>query len=418
MKRLFCLLSFLVLPLSTYAQALPGYIMVERIGGTGSYGAGASALSNSATALFLDQFNPTTVSQTLPVQTLSLPTAGAGSQLIVTDSGTTTTAGYFTRFSNGQGYTVSGYNAILSTAAVASSAPGTINRSIAVITPNGSSFNLDSSSGFNDGGATPTFRSVASVDGATFYAGTSSGIRFQNTPGTVSATTSIVTNNLRTVRMQDSSLFFNTTNGIFLAGTTGTPPTASVTPTQLPAALVASGTGAPLSNSFYFFNNPLNNNTWSTTNYNTLYVADERTAANGGGILRWIFDGTNWVFTGATAYTANGNGGGLRGLTASIDLSTPSSPVVNLWATSLQTNANNLVFLSDTLTAGGGTFGAFSTLATSPTNTVFRGVELGLVAAVPEPATVALLVGVSVLGASTLLYRRRQLHLQRESNLR
>lgn len=397
-------------PAALLAQSLPPYVMVERIGGTGAFGPGASALTTAATAVYLDQFFPSTATQTSPLQTVSLPTVVNGAQLRLTDTGTGTTAGYFTRFSNGQGYVVGGYDANLGTASVATTAPASVFRTVAVITPSGSSFTVDTSTGFNDGGATPGPRSVASIDGTSSWTGTGSGIRYQNTPGSVTSTTSIVTNNLRSVRIQDSTLFFSTSSAMFMAGTAGSAPTASVTPTALPGSFNNSpagsnGTGTPIANSFYFFNNPLNANTWNGTTYNTLYLADERTAANGGGIQRWVYDGTNWVNTGSLGYTLNGNGGGVRGLSASIDLTNPLQPLVNLWATSIQTSANNLVFLSDTLSAGSGSFGSFTTLATAPTNTVFRGVDI---AAIPEPTTVIFLGGAGLMTAGAFFYRRRR----------
>ncbi len=407
---------FLLSPVSVWAQALPDYPMVLRVGGTADYGAGPSSLTTSATAVFLDQFQPLTFGQTSPLQTVAMPTNISGSQLRLTDGGLTTTAGYFTRFSNGQGYTVSGYNAAIGTTGVASSAPGTINRTIGVITANGTGFQVDTSTGFNDGGASPAFRSVTSVDGSSYYAGTSSGIRYQNTPGSVTSTQSIVTNNLRTVRIQDNTLFFNTTNGIFQAGPVGNPPTSSVTGTQLPGA-ISSQTGNPSAYQFYFFNNPLNSNTWSNTNYNTLYVADDRIASSDGGLQRWIFNGNEWFRSAIRPYELNGNLGGLRGLTAVMDLSNPSAPLVHLWATSTLSNGNHLVYLSDTLTANSGFFGdGFETLATAPANSAFRGVELSLIA-VPEPATIVLFAGLSLGLAGTIYYRRQLRREQQETIL-
>ncbi|MFO0812964.1 MAG: PEP-CTERM sorting domain-containing protein [Gemmatales bacterium] len=397
------------------AQSLPNYVIVERVGGDASFGGSGTAASNAATALFLDTFLPSTATQTLPGTSYSLPTAPSGSNLIMTDSGSATSNGYFTRFADGTGYAISGYNATVGTASVANSNPATITRTVGTLTgaisySGGGS--LNSSTGFTDG-PSGNFRSVATVDGSAFYASTNAGIRYQSTPGSVTTTTQIVGNNTRNVRIQANTLFFSSSsgtpanNGIFMVGTAGVLPSTATAATQLPG-LGTSGTGTPSAYSFVFFNNPLNSSNYAGTGFDTLYIADDRTNTSGG-IQRWVFDdlAATWTLTGTFNYTQNANQNGARGLVATLDTTDPQNPVVQLWATSVgaaSATRNDLFTLTDTLTSTGGTFGSDVVLATSPNNTFFRGVEI---AAVPEPTTYAL-IGLTGLCTTGVWYQRRR----------
>lgn len=396
------------------AQTLPSYVIVERIGGDSNYGGSVTAASSVATAVFLDTFNPNTALQTLPGFSYSMPTVALGANQASTDSGSATSNGYLTRLADGTGYAITGYNATVGTAGVAGSNPATINRVMGTLTgtisyTGGGSINT--STGFNDG-VSNNFRSIASVDGTAFWGSTAGGIRYQNTPGSVTSTIATTAVNTRNVRIFNNTLFYAASsgtaanNGIFVAGTVGVlPTTASVTTTQLPG-LGTSGTGTPSAYSFYLFNNPLNANDYSGTGLNTLYIADDRTSTSGG-IQRWMYDGINWTLTGTFNYTGNSNLNGARGLTATIDTS-GASPVVNLWATGIGATGaiqNDLFFVTDTLTGVGGAFDAGLTLATSPTNTFFRGVEI---AAVPEPSTYALMGVTGLVTAGTWYYRRQR----------
>src|SRR5262249_22050903 len=136
--------------------------------------------------------------------------------------------------------------------------------------------------------------------------------------------------------------------------------------------------------------NPLNSSNFAGTGFDTLYVADDRTTVNGGGIQRWVYDGANWNLT-ATLATA---GGGARGLTGSIAGST-----VALYATTAETTQNTLITFTDALTAAGGAFSAATVLATAPTNTVFRGVDF---TPVPEPGGLLLCSLAACAGISRL----------------
>lgn len=387
----------------------PSNVVVLRVGGTDSFGPGASALSNAATSIFLDQFLPSTAGQLAPQDTagvglsLALPTVAgtSGNPLAVTVSGTATSEGYLTRSADGLSLIVGGYNANVGTASVASSSPATIARTIGVITPT----SINTSNAFNDGGSI-NIRGVASPDGSSLYGvagGGTGSIRNITNTGTISASTAIVTQNIRNLSIFGNSLFYSTSsgtaanNGIFLAGSVGTLPTSAVTGMQLPG-LGTSGTGTPSAYSFFLLDNPLNSNNWNSTGLDTLYIADDRTTANGGGVQRWVYDGTNFVLDATMPITTTGGNGGARGLAASFDAGTNS---VTVWATSAS-GTSSLVSFTDQLTATSGAFSTLLTLATAPTNTAFRGVAL---APVPEPATI-LGIAAGTFGAAGLVRRR------------
>ena len=109
---------------------------------------------------------------------------------------------------------------------------------------------------------------------------------------------------------------------------------------------------------------------------NTLYVA---TSTAGVGLVKMVFDGTNWV----EAYRLTGTG-----------ISGVAYDGTSVYAT----NSNGITLLS-TIDTGSG-FGAWSTLATAATNPRFRGVEV-----VPEPGT---MIALGAGGAALVARRRRK----------
>jgi hypothetical protein len=178
--------------------------------------------------------------------------------------------------------------------------------------------------------------------------------------GSLGATTSTVLNttaptNTRVIEIFAGQLYVSSASGAFqgvsIVGT-GLPTTAGQTIALLNGFPTATGP----SSYDYFFADP-----------NTLYVADDRTSASGG-IQKWTQSGGTWTLQ----YTLNVPGAtmgtflGCRGLTGFAQ-----GGATVLWATTTQTNANQIVRVSDT-----GPTSTFTFIATAATNTVFRGIRL------------------------------------------
>jgi hypothetical protein len=94
------------------------------------------------------------------------------------------------------------------------------------------------------------------------------------------------------------------------------------------------------------------------------FIADERTNGSGG-IQKWTFDGTNWTL----AYTVNlGTTTGARG--CYVDFYSAANPIVYA-LTRRNSGVNAVVKFTDT----GVNNPTLTTLSTSPTNTVYTGIE-------------------------------------------
>lgn len=384
-------------------------LVVERFGGDANYNPGVALLNATATPIFIDQFLPSGL-QVLPQTTaganlsiaLSTTVGTSGNPLATTAVGTSTSEGMFTRSVDGLSLIVPGYNAAPGT--VVPSTPSVVSRSIAVITAGG----INSSTGYNNatlGGTNP--RAAASVDGTSFYISQNNPVGILPATGTIGTSTSIVGNNIRSIRILGNSLFGSSGSvtpgiGISLIGLPGTLPTGAVTATFLPGT-GAGGTGATSPYGIQLFNNSLNPNTWNGTGFNTLYVADDRVAASGGGINRYVWDGTIWNFTAAIASGTTG----ARGLVATYDDVTHVTTLFATTAGSTTTSTNSVFTVTDTLTGvlsgtGAGAFSGLTLLATSPTNSQFRGIDF---APVPEPATV-LGIAAAGFGVAGMIRRR------------
>jgi hypothetical protein len=221
---------------------------------------------------------------------------------------------------------------------------------------------------------TAAIRSVVSNDGQEFWtAGTafvgtgtsgdssSAGVRYATLGGSTSTAIAPFPggpSNTRVVGIANGQLYMasgsSTNLGVNTVGT-GLPTTTGQTVTlTVPTAVSGTGTASPYD--FWF------------KDASDLYIADDRSTANGGGIQKWTFNGSDW----ALAYTlAVGASSGARGLTGEFD-----GTNTILWATN---TGGQLVTVTDT---GAGSL--FTVKAVPQANTTYRGIVF-----VPGAATLA-----------------------------
>jgi hypothetical protein len=321
-------------------------IVVVRVGD------GSVALTASTAPVFLERrASDGTLGTTIP-----MPTAADGDDINMafTLSGTGTTEGALAGSPDGNYLTLAGY-AVAPGALIASAvrvvarvdAMGVIDTSTTLgngfssvvrgaVTDDGNHFWI-SGSGSNDGGI---WYELLGLDGGT---------QLVSSPGSV-----------RAMNIVSGQLFAgsgsNGTSNIFSVGT-GLPTTID------PATVAVSG--MPTSNaspySFAFFDRG------AIAGIDTLYVADDRTVANGGGIQKWTWNGTTWSLQ---ATFTNGITTGVRGLAAEV-----VAGKAVLYATTTETTQNKLVKVIDNGTATP----AISIIATASVNTIYRGVAMAWV---------------------------------------
>jgi hypothetical protein len=325
-----------------------GNLVVQRVGD------GSAALSSAATRVFLVEMK---VDGT-PVATVALPTAVSGANRRLTTSGSATSEGYISLSQDGNYIVQVGYDADVGTLSVVGTATTAVNRVIGRTSI--SDRTIDTSTYFDTTAySANNIRSAASTDGTEFWAsGAGAGGVWYTLLGPQSASTvqvSTSVTNTRNINIFDGQLYASSASGAFRgvnAVGTGLPTTSGETITLLPG--FDPSTSSPQSVYDFFFSNA-----------DTLYVADDRSVASGGGIQKWTFDGSTW----SLAYTmATAPGGSVRGLHGYVDATNGGSVV--LFATTTETNANRVVTVTDT-----GAASAFTTIATAPTNTAFRGVR-------------------------------------------
>lgn len=339
------------------APFTPGNIVVVRLGD------GATALSNAAAPVDLLEYT----SAGVLVQTVSLPTTTVGPNFRCLMGGTAASAGSLNLSVDGQYLTFAGYDAAAGTANP-HQAGASAQRIIARIAADGT---VDTSTAltYADNWPTDNIRSVITTNGTDFWAagtGTAalSGVRYFQYGATTSTRVSSTPTNMRSVGIFGGNLYCTsgsgtpTTTAVNAIGT-GLP-TAADSATTTPVHPGASGVGTASPYNFVF------------ADANTLYVADDRTTANGGGIQKWTFSGT-W----SLAYTISA-GAGVISLTGRQE-----GPDFVLYGTTTAAAPNsNFIRVADT-----GVASTPSSLALGGANYIFRGVAFAPVAAGPVDTT-------------------------------
>jgi len=348
----------------------PGNLVIVQAGD------GSAALNGNATTTFLKEF---TTAGTL-VQTIALPTVASGLNQPVTLSGTATSEGFLTLSVDGQYLTMGGYAAIPGTLTPQTSTPAAVNRVVARIDLSG---NIDSTTSLTDANSGSNMRSTVSTDGVNLWTsgnagsglGATAGVRYTTLGSTTSVRVDSTSSNMRVVNVFNGQLYVSSSTGTLLGINTvgsGLPTTASSSPiTPLPGMPT---TGTHSSYDFWF------------RDANTLYVADDGSAANGGGIQKWIQNAGTWTLS----YTLLNNGSAttaVRGLAGTVD----GGGNTLLYGTT----GSSLISVNDT-----GAGAAATVLASAPSSTAFRGVEFLL--PIPEPSMAVL----GSLGLAFMLLRR------------
>jgi MYXO-CTERM domain-containing protein len=319
------------------------------------------------------------------------PSAVAGSNRALTIQQTAAAEGGLSLSANGQYFTFGGYNS----ATNGTTSTGTTERVIGRLDLAG---NVDTTTaiatGAPFGGTSNAIRNVTTVDGSEYWIVSSAqGIRHTIHGGTT--TTQIATANGRRVEVFDevggsNQLYFSaqtTTVPLHGVGTvgTGTPNTGPQTITKLPGMPGSNPAPTPTPSPYdYWF-----------ADATTLYVADDQTVANGGGIQKWIYDSVDaqWEIQ-FTLNTTN-----YRGLTGVVIGSDVVLFATTAFSTTAGAGANQLVAFNDTLTNTTKTSVVQTLLETSSATSNFRGLDA---MPIPEPG------GLAVLAVGLLALRRRR----------
>jgi len=369
-------LSSLVPQSAKAADFTLGNLVVVRVGD------GSTTLSSSAAAVSLLEYS----TAGLLIQTLALPTAASGSDQALTLQGSATSEGFLKRSTDGNYLTLAGYGTAPGTASPSAATPATINRVIGRVNSSGT---VNTTTALTDANSGSNIRSAITTDGNAIWSagnggsgqGGTAGVRSTTLGSTTSVRVDSTASNMRVVNIFNGQLYVSssTTAGGGLLGVStvgsGLPTTASSSSiTPLPG-MPLTGTHSPYD--FWFLDS------------DTLYVADDSSAANGGGIQKWEFDGNTWslqyiLLNTGTTTTA------VRGLIGVAD-----GANVNLFATT----GSSLIGIVDT----GVNTSTFATIASAGANYAFRGIAF-TPSPIPEPTVLTL----AVLGGLAGLVLRRK----------
>jgi hypothetical protein len=330
------------------AALTPGNLIVLRVGD------GSAVLTSAAAAVFLDEYS---LAGSL-VQSIPLPSTGTSALTMV---GTGSTEGILNRTQAGNKIVFGGYRKAAGGTNPASDAPSTVtNRVIAQLSLDGSvntSLELSDTSG--------TIRSVTSIDGSgPFYIGTSAAVRYAANPvpivtppgpGVATTTISIDARNSRQVYLSGNTLFAS--NGSTTI--TGKLQHYGILPTATKvAAPIASLALADAVNGFW-----MTDLSPTVPGDDTVYIIS--TVENL--IRKFSYDGTTWT----SNSTATVGGLGVQNVTGSV---TNGVPTLYL------TSASRLYAFTDNTGYNGSLSGTLGTsIASSPTNTAFRGISSFLI---------------------------------------
>jgi hypothetical protein len=318
-------------------------------------GDGAAALSSAAAAIFVEERR---LDGTL-LGTIALPIAASGDNLPFVLSGSASSEGALALSADGHSLALAGYGAVPGTAAIASTTSAAVNRVVARVDARG---NADTSTALPASFSANNVRGAVSADGTGFWVagagGATGGVWFVLLGARAGVQIASNPASVRWPLIFDGQLYASASSGTFVNVFTvglGLPQTGIQTNVPLPGMPVT-GSSSPYAYAFFDLDPTI-------AGSDTLYVADDRAAASGGGIQKWTLGATGWAL--ATTFNVTATPIGFRGLAGAI---------VGGHPTLLATTADNvprLVSFVDDGTSAPGTV-----VATSPTDTAFRGVAL------------------------------------------
>jgi hypothetical protein len=339
MKRLLLIALLTLLAFSglhAQSQFALGNLVVYRVGD------GVAGLSNASTAIFLDEYTIGGVK----VQSVALPTSGAS---VITASGTATSEGVLTRSVDGRYLVLCGYGYPPGLAKINGTGDSVL-RCIARIDYKAAT---DVTTRLGDAYDANNIRAAITTDGSGFWiagpSGATGGVRYAKFGTTTSKR--LVNINTRAVGIYKSQLYASASSspyyGVFPVGTGLPIDTGQIAtlPTYSPATSGMSMYGFAIS-----------------PNGNTMYMAAD-TSSGIPGVLKWTLSGSTWTY--AYVLSSGLSLAGIRSLT--VDWS-GTNPVI-YGTDAITGNVTHLVKVTDA-----GSSSAFTTLATSPANTAFRGI--------------------------------------------
>ena len=306
------------------AQFTAGNLSVLQVGN------GTGALSNAAWPLFVVEYSLTGTE----TYSISLSSSGATA---VTNSGTATSEGQMTMSAERDRLIIAGYNANAGTATVASSAAAAYPRELVVMNPSGTYSTAASTTTLYDAN---NIRSGSASATNYFSGGTVTnpgGTAYLNTGTTLTTSPGI---NTRVVQIFNGQLYFTsavTPNVGVNMLSAGLPTTCC----QTASVITASTTGSPYGFSI-------------SPDGKTLYVADDAS-----GIVKYAKSAGTYTLV----YTVNTQ------VSRSITVDYSGTNPIIYATTATSTTSNNIIKITDV-----GASSPATTLASSPTNTVYRSI--------------------------------------------
>ncbi|MFN0131948.1 MAG: hypothetical protein ACKVW3_05385 [Phycisphaerales bacterium] len=334
---------------------VPGNVVVSQVG-TGQ----SQLVSSAATAAFLKEFTPGGGL----VQTIAIPTVTSGANRRCTFPGGGTPTGLLKRSVDKRWIMFTGYDAPVGLAPVLATLASGTPRVVGRVSAAGE---LDTTTGLTDAFDGGRVTCAVSMDGAGYWlSGDGSGgvgaVRYAIHGASTSTAIETFLPSTFVLGLFDGGLYVSAYAFPTFIGVG-----------RFPGGLPMSATQAVLLPGF-----PIDTNTlpleFHFADAQTLYLADGSTVAAGGGLQKWTLAAGTW----SKAYTiATGlNTTGLTSITAKAVGGTTMVYGITRGATS--TSQTSLVVVTDT-----GPGSVFTTLATSPTFTAFRGVALAPEVGVP-----------------------------------